>query len=374
MKRFTLFILGGLGLFLTPTVASAQFGLPAGAPVIVPSTNPFFYVPKYRYTYGANITAPTLFGQASIGYQRTYISTTNPALWQFVPVYPSWYSTGGSYMSGNPNVRNDLLKQVQLDMAKAQRDAGMGAGVRNQIANQWIYEKGGVVARPDPKFNPEQPDLIAKALAPVDPEQIGTGESLNDLLTAITTVEAKGAKGPSAFIPPSLLDDIRFGGSPAADTLNLVRKAGRLEFPSAFNDPALQKIRAELEKDFAAVASSVQAGKAPGSAKLTKWEATVQRAHDALTPIIKNSTFDDATAGRRFLNQMSNAVKVLKTASASTLIDPKWSAEGTTVADLVKHMNKHKLRFGPAPSGNEEAYLAMHRNLATYLFVLTHKK
>jgi hypothetical protein len=37
-------------------------------------------------------------------------------------------------------------------------------------------------------------------------------------------------------------------------------------------------------------------------------------------------------------------------------------------------MTRHKLLFGPVASGSEEAYLTMHRNLATYLFVLSQTK
>ena len=64
----------------------------------------------------------------------------------------------------------------------------------------------------------------------------------------------------------------------------------------------------------------------------------------------------------------------MKGNTAVGLIDPKWAAEGLTVADLVKHMARRKLLFGPAPSGDEEAYMTMHRNLVTYLFVLTQPK
>jgi hypothetical protein len=52
-------------------------------------------------------------------------------------------------------------------------------------------------------------------------------------------------------------------------------------------------------------------------------------------------------------------------------VNPKWGTEGANVADLVKHMTKFKLLFGPAALGNEEAYVAMHRGLAAYLFLLS---
>ena len=66
-----------------------------------------------------------------------------------------------------------------------------------------------------------------------------------------------------------------------------------------------------------------------------------------------------------------DVLAVLREAGSSTLVNPKWTTEGTNVADLVKHMTKHKLQFGPLDKGGEEAYLALHRGLASYLFALS---
>ena len=118
----------------------------------------------------------------------------------------------------------------------------------------------------------------------------------------------------------------------------------------------------------------MQAGKSPEMAKITKVESTFQRLQDAAGPVIKNLPFEDAAAARRFLNRMASAIRGLKGNTPVGLIDTKWAAEGLTVADLVKHMTRHKLFFAPAPSGNEEAYMTMHRNFVTYLFVLTQPK
>jgi hypothetical protein len=218
------------------------------------------------------------------------------------------------------------------------------------------------------------PDALRKVLAPPKPADIVSGDGLNELLREIQRLEAKGAKGPSAYIPSLLLDDMRFAGSPGADLLNLARRADDLEFPAAFNELALVNLRADLAKDFAAVAVAVQAGKAPDAAKLTRLETTFQKVQDAAGPVIKDLPFEEATATRRFLNRMASAIRGMKGNTPVGLIDPKWAAEGLTVADLVKHMTRHKLLFGPAPRGSEESYVTMYRNFATYLFTLAQPK
>ncbi len=366
-----LILLTGAGLLFTPGTAPAQFGPRHGGfggPVIVPSFNPFFYVPQYRYSYGTQLNFNGPIGNFSYSSRQYYYG---------VDPYPAYlYSTpaylqSGSYMTGGASVRPDLGQQTQRAISQGQRAASL-PDAKDQITGQWNYENGAVAGANG--AGQGQLDALRKALTAPDPADIASGDALNEVLKEIIRVEAKGAKGTSAYIPALLLNDMRFAGSPAADLLNFARQAGSLEIPTAFDDPALAALRAELERDFAAAAVAVQAGKAPEAAKVTKVEVTFQRMQEAAGPVVKNLPFEDAAAARRFLNRMASAIKAMKGNTANGLIDPKWSVEGLTVADLVKHMTRHKLFFGAAPRGSEEAYAAMHRNLVTYLFVLTQPK
>jgi hypothetical protein len=226
-----------------------------------------------------------------------------------------------------------------------------------------VVEPGGAI-----------PDAVVKPLAQVDRAKVLSGEALNDLLREIVKAETKVGARASAYLPVALLDEVRFGGSDAADALNLARRADSLNFPVAFDDPAFKDLRVALDRDFTAVATALQAGKAPEAAKRTQFEATLQKVQTALVPVAKGLPREDAAAAQRFVNQMANLLKALKAGTGNGLIDPKWSSEGTSVADLVKHMNKHKLQFATAPEGNEESYATLHRNFGTYLFLLTQPK
>lgn len=390
MKRLaSALVLVAAGLLFTPAVASAQFGLrpnpafPGPTPVIVPSVNPFFYIPQYRYVGGTNFGFQTMMGNFLFSTRQVYWGLDEP-VWGMYPTVPAWqvyyyYSPayykntpymigGGLSVSGRP----DLLLQQQRAIAQAQRYASTHSA-RDQITAPASYEKGGVLGLPEP--GPQGPPAaLRQALAAANPADVASGESLNAILKEIIRVDTKSASVATAYVPPLLLDDVRFGGSPAADLLNFARKAGNLPFPPAFNDPALANLRDELEKDFAAAAAPVLTGKAPEGAKVARLETTFQRLQDTATPVVKNLPFEDATAARRFLNRMAGAIKGMKGNTPVGLIDPKWAAEGLTASDLVRHMNRHKLLFGPAPSGNEESYMTLHRNLVTYLFVLTPPK
>jgi hypothetical protein len=373
-----LLVVVSVGVVLSPARAAAQIGVPPfgfsngmfvpnRVPVIVPSFNPFYYVPQYAYTSGYRLS----YGGISLGFTQSYVGVSNPFVtsWALNQLqYTPPYGQGGSYITGGTNVNNDLVLAAQRTLMKAQREAST-TGARSEISSQGAYEKGAKV--PDPVPAPPAPDLLRSAIVAPEPNQVVSGDALNLILKEILRVETKGVKAPSAFLSPLLLDDLRFAGSPAADLLNLVRHADNLRFPAAFDNPTLVPLLAEVERTFAAVAVSVRDGKSPDSARVAKFEDAFKKLDDASGAVLRDLPFEDAAAARRLLNRMASAIKALKAGEANGLIDPKWATEGLTVGDLVKHMTRHGLVFGPAPRGRDEVYATMHRNLVTYLFVLT---
>lgn len=374
--------LGGAGVLTTPAPAAAQFYGGYGVGFPGNQFGPFglpYRGPSFNYGWGVTAGIPNPLGGGTINYTRGYYGPVGVALWK--NDYPNTYNNPNSfpapnysgYMTGG--VRNPAAQAAPDVIAKAQRQAteqrmAAPTGVRTTIYDQWAYEKLGVAGLPGLQPGQPPPDALVKALAATDEKQVASGEVLNHIVVGIVASQGKGGKGDSAFLPPNLLAEVRFSGGPNADALNLLRNAGKLELPAAFEDGPLVGVRADLERDFAGVAGPVLAGKVPDPTRVARLEATVKKAHDLLTPAIKDLDFADATAARRFLNQLDSATKVLKTPAAAGLIDSKWATEGTTVADLVKHMTKFKLLFGPVEKGHEEAYLALHRGLAAYLFVL----
>jgi hypothetical protein len=383
MSRFRQFaaavVLGGAGVLLTPAAAPAQFmggGVGGfGAPVIVPSGNPFFYIPRYARVHRYAITAP---GGMTVSFTSGWVRPNrwSPAVMEYY-WYPSYMSSSG-YITGSTGsgggVYNPAAEGAQQDFMRAQRAALMEfrqpAPARTQIYDQWAYEKLGLLGGVAGLKPGEQPEPLQKALAAAGETEVASGEALNHVMVAVVAAESQKAKGVSAHLPPNLLNEIRFTGGPAADAVNLLRSAGRLPFPAAFETPALNETRDTLERDFAAVATPLLTGKPAGTAQVNRLNATIKAAQDRLTTAIRDLSFEDATAARRFLNQAESAAKVLGGPNAPTLVNPKWSAEGANVAELVRFMTRHKLLFGPAPQGAEEAYLALHQGLAAYLFAL----
>jgi hypothetical protein len=291
--------------------------------------------------------------------------------------YAPAYTPGYGYFSSGSSGSFDNMG-VQQGLAAAQQAAGRMRKnqdeARELIDAQWAYEKLGVTGQFAAKGAKDQAEELQKALAVKDESEVASGAALNRILVAIVIAEAKGAKGVSAFVPPQMLEDVRFSGGPAADLLNVIRQSGKLTFPANFPGPTLEPLQAALETDFNAAVAPLRTGKSVDPAKVAKLEATLKKLDVASAPVIRDMSFEDAITARRFLNQLNSAVAELKSSNLSGLVNPKWSTDGTSAADLVKQMTKYKLMFAPAPSGSEASYFALHKTLATYLFVLSQAK
>ncbi|HJZ56731.1 MAG TPA: hypothetical protein VKE74_17320 [Gemmataceae bacterium] len=391
--RFVIVLaLVGVGVMLTPAPAAAQF---YGGPVPGPGYGGYYL--QYNYL-PLNIRVGTPFGP-SIGWRQSapgpvgYWLTTRPGYnipgyyyygkpgsFNYSTPYTSLTGSNGSYMTGGlqyPGSNSSLGYYAQENFGRAQNQSTSGmyapSGAKAAIAKQGEIEQGKAGGEQPPAAAPPQnlPRDLVEALSVAEESRLASGEYLNRIMAEIVALEGRGAKGASAQFSPQLLGEVRFGRSPAADAVNVIRRAGRLEFPAAFEAVAgLKALRATIDQDLVAAASPVRLGKAADPLKATKLEDDVRLAQAALTPAISSLPFEDATAARRFLNHLDAAAKVLKDPKSAGLVNPKWETEGTSVSDLVKHMSKYKLQFGPVTRGNEEAYIAVHQGLSGYLFAL----
>ena len=373
MVRFSgVLLLGGLAIAFSPSTASAQYGrggLFAGSPLYVYPNGGGGY--SYGVQLGWNMSAPSIYGPINFGY---YYPVIGPS---YAPANsPPDYSGGYGYFSGGYSGYDSL--GAQQGLAAAQQAAGkMKKGrddAREMIDAQWAYEKLGATGQVALKGAKDQVGELQKALAVKDETEVASGAALNRILVAIVVEEGKGAKGVAAFLPPQLLEDARFSGGPVADILNLVRLSGKLPFPPNFPGPALEGLQTSLQTDFSAAITPLRAGKQVDAMKVAKLDASLKKLEAAAPPVIRNLSFDDAIAARKFLNQFASAIEGLRSTNLAGLINPKWATDGTSVTELVKFMTKNKLMFAPAPAGNEGSYFSLHKALATYLFVLNQSK
>jgi hypothetical protein len=337
----------------------------------------------------------TMYGPAVIGqpipFNNPYNRVTNQPFYNWLVARPSppplvpWAAGGNvsnGYISGggmNANVMRHA--QQQLDLAQrtaANRARFGGAAAKPAIDEEWNYEKFGAantkVLPGGIKAVAGNADDLIRALSITDEAELLSGQAMTQILFAVATAEGKGAKGPSGFLPPQVLGDMRFSGPPAAEAINFLLQGTKLNFPTAFDDPKLKELRETLDADYTAVATPLRDAKLPDVMKVGKLGFTIRRAQDLLGPVVQDHPFDTAVEAHRFLNQLEEAMIAFKAPNSLLLFPPAWLSEGCSISDLVKHMTKFKLHFGQAPEASGDSYAALHKGISTYLFVLTQPK
>lgn len=354
-------------VLLVGGAATAQYPTPALIP-----PNPLYQHPAYRYQFYLGTSVPTVYGRAFIGITVPYTRAPqlfSPHMGQPVP-YTYWRTSpvpSIGYLSGSAHSASALATQraFAAAQAEAQRLLQDPNSAQKIISAQTNYEKGATVATHRGLPPLPSSDALARALNAEDETHIVSGEALNTLLQSLQSIDMRAAQAAAAFLPPQLLQELRFA-TPKGELLNLARLAGRLPVPEAFEQEALRPSREALERHFAAVALPLLAGKMPDRAAIAQLENSLQRFELAATPLIRNLSFDEAIAARRFLNQFHAALQTLKSEQLTGLWNPNWNTQGTNIAEFVQHMLKHRLQLAPAPVGSEPAYLALYRGLVAY--------
>src|SRR5207244_4417294 len=102
----------------------------------------------------------------------------------------------------------------------------------------------------------------------------------------------------------------------------------------AEGDPAAIATGDPLNHLLYAVVAAVKANRPVDNTAVARLNAAVKAAQDRRTPVLKDLSFEDAVAARRFLNQLAGAAQVLRDPSAAGLLTTRWQTEGASVSDL----------------------------------------
>jgi hypothetical protein len=298
-------------------------------------------------------------------YRSVYLPVVNLGTYSGVPLYGfapvnGWYSQPGSggyagmyatYSTGY----NPLVREQARALGGYKRFGAMGGyGGGNDVE-----ARRAVAVRPANGARPaDGKPAVAPELVNAPEERVLSGKALNDLAAAIRGLEEKGAKADSPLLPAGLLARVEYAGGPAADALMLFRD-GKPEFPEPLREARFDQVRTDLERPIAGVVDPILAGKkveAPAADKLT---AAVRKA--------KADAASDAVVVTRFFDRLLSLAEVVKSPDGvNGLVVPKWSTIGASASELVSHLNRHKITFGPAEAGSREAYDAVYHGLAGY--------
>lgn len=284
--------------------------------------------------------------------------------------YVPYVDPYAGYFSGTADVinaqANYMVSQQQAQLLREQvRQAQMSTG--GQTYDQWLYERGQT-----PELQSERNRVQTLATQPnLDPpiSEIWSGKALNDLLADLQKYRAQGVQGPPAPLDDSLLGKINVVPTKGVGNFGLLKEGGKLDWPLGLRvlAPALetQQIRDRMDKLLpAAIDQAARGAVDPGLVQ--RLEADVARLKTLVLASVGITSLEQYAHSRRFVDQLEDAVKVLRQRDADHYLSGKYAARGGTVPELIDYMTRNGLRFAPVTAGRESAYVSLYQALAAY--------
>ena len=236
---------------------------------------------------------------------------------------------------------------------------------------QWqqkIYED----RRHDAEVRAEQmkQDRLDRQLYHPPVTEIWAAEPLNALLVNLQTLETKGTTLPEIDIPDDVLPHTNLTSGVSAGNVGVLKNDGTLDWPMALRRSEFKPTQDELGTLTKSLVAEVKAGNIDADS-YRKALALVDEAKSRLLSMRLSAP--EQIQGKRYLNDLTDAIKVLSQPDAASYFNKTYAAKGHTVKTLVAYMTKNGLKFAPAAPQDKVAYLALHRALADCLLSATNQ-
>jgi hypothetical protein len=187
--------------------------------------------------------------------------------------------------------------------------------------------------------------------------------ALNILLADLQALQARGVQGPEVNIDQSILPSLNVVVSGSNGNIGVLKQEGRINWPGALRGTDFQAERQQIESSILKAIDEASHSEAVDLHDLTGALASLRF---RLAEKIQETPARDYIRAKRLLDQLNDAVRLLRQPDAGLYFNQTYAAKGQTVAQLVQYMTRHGLQFAPAVEGGEPAYAALHQTMAEY--------
>lgn len=185
--------------------------------------------------------------------------------------------------------------------------------------------------------------------------------ALNILLVDLQQLQAQGIQGPDISLDERVLQHINVIVSGGYGNAGVLRDEGRIHWPASLTGPEFDRERNQIS---VAVPQAIETAKEGASVDAREIRSALTTLRQRLAAKINDWPSSDYIRAKRFLASLDDALRVLRQSDAGNYFNGTYAAKGNTVAELVRYMTDHNLRFAPALDGDEPAYKTLHRALA----------
>jgi hypothetical protein len=322
--------------------------------------------------YAGPYAAPTISSSAPLAYPPPYV----PAA--YGPTAPPLYNIGGDpyggYLQGAASV---IGAQGGFMIARQQSNLVRQQVIRAKMDNRrraiedYLYERANLPTVEDDR---ERLNSIFLKRSKSDPPltEVWNGSSLNALLNNILQNQNRGARGPNVPIDEDVLRNINVSSGKDGANAGVFKPLSEgkpLAWPQGITDlqPAddSNEVRGQIDSlAKTAVKQAIDGRVDP--AVVRELNKNVTRLQDMVLRNVADLPPTEYIDAKRYLNDLSDALKILRSPDAGQYFTTKYVPQGKNVADLVAFMSTKGLQFAPSVSGGESSYLALQRAMAAY--------
>jgi hypothetical protein len=194
--------------------------------------------------------------------------------------------------------------------------------------------------------------------------EIWSGKSLNELLRSI-----KGSKlnrSSSATLDDDTLKRINLTDGNSRGNVGMLRNGGDLSWPDSLKEPQFDKLRKSLQRNLRLAVAQLKDKEPVDDATKRDLNADFKELNKVLNDSADDLSPAQYIEAKRYLNQLSAALRALSDPKVKNYFDNTWVAKGKNVAELVSHMIKEGLLFAPATPGDEAAYNALYHAIRAF--------
>jgi hypothetical protein len=277
----------------------------------------------------------------------------------------SGYLTGAASLTTADAQYWKIIQEARITREKANQEM---ITTRRKIRDEAEYERAEWFKNNDPEVVRRRGQEWDLERARHDPPlgEILSGKALNTLYDHASRLQLAGNRGPNIPLSDALVRSINFTGQNTRANVGLLKNDGKLTWPMSLQDSVFAPTRDRLSKLISDAVENSKFNNSVEVGKLRDMQDALRRLDQQVDDDSQDLTPSEYTDAKRYINQLSDAVKALEDPRISKYVPARWEAKHNNVAELVKTMTDNGLRFAPAVSGDEDAYMTLYRALQAF--------
>jgi hypothetical protein len=281
----------------------------------------------------------------------------------------SGYLTGGAAVISSQ--ASFLVSKRQADVLHEQARSS-AVDVQRKIYEEWKYERNDQPTLEQiRRENWEQAYKRAIFNPPLN--DIWSADALNRIFDHASRIQGRGLAGQTIPLDDETVNQISFSIG-VAGNVGALKDKGKLHWPKVLERKEFgteRNLFTHLTAD--AVRQGAMNNKVDNGT-IEAMESNLAALNEKLAERIRDLSPDNYVGAKHYLNELDQALRILKRTDVAKFLNNEYVARGKTVGELIQDMSSLGLRFAPAVPGNEAAYNSLYRGLVAYDLDLARKQ